>query len=181
MLTPSSSGTGLIEPGVTVNGTAVFCDSRVLDLPVPGEDIDYDGDLTPIIEAWTERYAATEDVHDAERFERETPAEFRREARGIEFALPVQFFGKRDGIDHSPALGDAEHRAEQAAVLFGVERVVLDEFDRAQDRGLVDQHRREHRNLGVFRIWRTTIAVRINSREAGRYRVFDGRAGHLPR
>jgi prolyl-tRNA synthetase len=25
----------------------VFCDSDVLDLPVPGEDVDFDGDLLP--------------------------------------------------------------------------------------------------------------------------------------
>src|SRR6202021_3011223 len=28
---------------------AVYCDSDVLNLPVPGEEIDYDGDLSPII------------------------------------------------------------------------------------------------------------------------------------
>jgi len=31
--------------------SAVYCDSDVLDLPVPGEEIDYDGDLSPIIQA----------------------------------------------------------------------------------------------------------------------------------
>src|SRR4030081_507098 len=33
--------------------SAVFCDSDVLNLPVPGEEIDYDGDLSPIIKQWT--------------------------------------------------------------------------------------------------------------------------------
>jgi prolyl-tRNA synthetase len=55
--------------------SAVYCDSDVLNLPVPGEEIDYDGDLTPIIQQWTSVYAATEDVHDAARFDREVPAE----------------------------------------------------------------------------------------------------------
>ena len=33
--------------------SGVYCNSDVLDLPVPGEEIDYDGDLTPIIRQWT--------------------------------------------------------------------------------------------------------------------------------
>src|ERR1700733_6150350 len=51
--------------------SGVFINRDVLDLPVPGEDIDYDADLAPIIKQWTSVYAATEDVHDAARFERE--------------------------------------------------------------------------------------------------------------
>ena len=39
--------------------SGVYCDSDVLDLPVPGEETDYDGDLTPVIRQWTEAYAAT--------------------------------------------------------------------------------------------------------------------------
>ena len=49
--------------------SAVFCDKAVLDLPIPPQDVDYQGDLTPIIDQWTAPYAATEDVHDAARFE----------------------------------------------------------------------------------------------------------------
>src|ERR1700684_4392494 len=44
---------------------AVFLDRRMLDLPVPGDDVDYDGDLSGVVADWTRRYAATEDVHDA--------------------------------------------------------------------------------------------------------------------
>ena len=53
--------------------SAVYCDRAVLDLPVPGDEVDYGGDLTPQVEAWTAPYAATEDVHDAARFERDVP------------------------------------------------------------------------------------------------------------
>src|SRR5918911_457325 len=38
--------------------SAVYCDRNVLDLPIPPDDIDYDGDLTPIIKQWTSVYAA---------------------------------------------------------------------------------------------------------------------------
>jgi prolyl-tRNA synthetase len=64
--------------------SAVFCDDAVLQLPVPGPDVDYGGDLSPLIAQWTGPYAATEDVHDAARFEREVPAERQVLARGIE-------------------------------------------------------------------------------------------------
>ncbi|MBV9705235.1 MAG: proline--tRNA ligase, partial [Methylobacteriaceae bacterium] len=39
--------------------SGVFCNSDVLQLPVPGEDVDYDADLTPHIRPWTSLYAAT--------------------------------------------------------------------------------------------------------------------------
>jgi prolyl-tRNA synthetase len=74
--------------------SGVFCHADVLNLPVPGDDIDYDGDLTPVISAWTSLYAATEDVHDAARFERETPEDKRIHTRGIEVGQ-VFYFGDK--------------------------------------------------------------------------------------
>jgi prolyl-tRNA synthetase len=64
--------------------SAVFCDDAVLQLPVPGPEVDYGSDLSPLIAQWTGPYAATEDVHDAARFEREVPPERQVLARGIE-------------------------------------------------------------------------------------------------
>ena len=72
----------------------VFCDKDVLNLPVPGVDVDYEGDLTPIIDQWTSVYAATEDVHDAARFEAEVPAERRVNTRGIEVGQ-IFYFGTK--------------------------------------------------------------------------------------
>jgi prolyl-tRNA synthetase len=66
----------------------------VLDLPIPDADVDYDGDLTPIIKQWTSLYAATEDVHDAARFENEVPAEKRVHTRGIEVGQ-IFYFGTK--------------------------------------------------------------------------------------
>lgn len=74
--------------------SAVFCNKDVLDLPIPDEHTDYDGDLSPIIKQWTSLYAATEDVHDAARFESETPPEKRIERRGIEVGQ-VFYFGEK--------------------------------------------------------------------------------------
>src|SRR6201997_5568365 len=53
--------------------SGVYCNRDVLDLAAPGADVDYAADLAPIIRQWTGFYAATEDVHDAARFEREVP------------------------------------------------------------------------------------------------------------
>jgi prolyl-tRNA synthetase len=74
--------------------SAVYCNSDVLNLPVPSDDIDYDSDLSGIIEQWTTVYAATEDVHDAERYDREVPAEKRVHTRGIEVGQ-IFYFGTK--------------------------------------------------------------------------------------
>ena len=74
--------------------SAVFLDRRLLDTPIPGEDVDYNADLTPIVDQWTGLYAATEDVHDAARYERETAPADRLTARGIEVGQTF-FFGDK--------------------------------------------------------------------------------------
>jgi prolyl-tRNA synthetase len=74
--------------------SAVFCDKNVLDLPVPDEGVDYDGDLAPIISRWTGLYAATSDVHDKARYERDVPVERRVETRGIEVGQ-IFYFGTK--------------------------------------------------------------------------------------
>jgi prolyl-tRNA synthetase len=72
----------------------VFLDRRMLDLPVPGEDVDYDGDLSSVVADWTRLYAATEDVHDEARYAAMTPQAERISARGIEVGQTF-FFGDK--------------------------------------------------------------------------------------
>ncbi len=43
----------------------VFCDRALLDLDAPGTDVDYSGDLQPLVDQWTSFYAATDEKHDA--------------------------------------------------------------------------------------------------------------------
>src|ERR1700759_4619313 len=74
--------------------SGVYCDSDVLNLPVPGDNVDYEGDLTPIIQQWTSVYAATEDVHDGARFDREVPVDKKLHTRGIEVGQ-IFYFGTK--------------------------------------------------------------------------------------
>ncbi len=77
--------------------SGVYCDRNILDLAVPGEDVNYDADLEPLIAPWTSFYAATEDVHDAPRFEREVPEERRLNTRGIEVGQ-IFYFGTKYSV-----------------------------------------------------------------------------------
>jgi len=77
--------------------SAVFCHKDILDLPIPAADVDYDGDLMPMIRDWTRLYAATEDVHDPARFEREVPADRRIHTRGIEVGQ-IFYFGTKYSV-----------------------------------------------------------------------------------
>jgi prolyl-tRNA synthetase len=77
--------------------SGVFCNKDVLDLPIPGADVNYDGDLSPIIRQWTELYAATQDVHDQARFEGEVPPDKRLHTRGIEVGQ-IFYFGTKYSV-----------------------------------------------------------------------------------
>jgi prolyl-tRNA synthetase len=96
--------------------SAVFLDRRMLDLPVPGDDVDYQNDLSGVVTDWTRLYAATEDVHDVERYESETAEENRLTARGIEVGQTFYFGDKYskpmkatvsgpDGVDRPVQMG----------------------------------------------------------------------------
>ena len=72
----------------------VYCHRDLVTLDPPGADIDYESDLAPVVDAFTGKYAATSEKHDAERFEREVPAKDRLTARGIEVGH-IFFFGTK--------------------------------------------------------------------------------------
>ena len=72
----------------------VYGHADLLEFPIPPADLDFDGDLSPIIEQWTGLYAATDEMHDAERFAREVPADKQVSARGIEIGH-IFFFGTK--------------------------------------------------------------------------------------
>jgi prolyl-tRNA synthetase len=72
----------------------VFCHKDLIEGAVPAMDTDFLGDLSPIFDAWTSLYAATEEMHDAARFEAEVPEEKRVSARGIEVGH-IFYFGTK--------------------------------------------------------------------------------------
>jgi prolyl-tRNA synthetase len=72
----------------------VYCHRDLVKLGPPGADLDYDSDLTPIIQSWTGKYAATSEKHDAARFAKEVPEVDRVTARGIEVGH-IFFFGTK--------------------------------------------------------------------------------------
>jgi prolyl-tRNA synthetase len=72
----------------------VFLHKDLIDMPIPGEDIDFDSDLSPIVKQRSDLYAATSDVHDQARFEAEVPEDKRVSARGIEVGQ-VFYFGSK--------------------------------------------------------------------------------------
>jgi prolyl-tRNA synthetase len=71
----------------------VFCHGDLLDKPIPGEDLDFTADLSPIVDAWTSLYAATDEMHDADAFAA-IPQDKRVEARGIEVGH-IFYFGTK--------------------------------------------------------------------------------------
>ena len=73
--------------------SAVFCDGRLLEIPVPGLDLDFDGDLTEEFEKRTGYYAATEEMHDEAAFA-SVPGDNQVSARGIEVGH-IFYFGTK--------------------------------------------------------------------------------------
>lgn len=73
--------------------SAVFLDGALLELPTPAATIDFASDLTPIVDAWTTPYAATDEVHDPNAFA-QIPEERRHSARGIEVGH-IFYFGTK--------------------------------------------------------------------------------------
>jgi prolyl-tRNA synthetase len=72
----------------------VYCHADYLDFAVTGTDVDYNSDLSDIIAHWTSRYAATDEKHDAGRFESDVPAGKRIATRGIEVGH-IFYFGTK--------------------------------------------------------------------------------------
>ncbi len=78
----------------------VFCHRDLIDQPVPPADLDYGSNLEPLFKSWTTLYAATEDMHDAKRFEAGVPADKQISARGIEVGHIFHF-----GTKYSEPMG----------------------------------------------------------------------------
>jgi prolyl-tRNA synthetase len=73
--------------------SAVFCHKGLVDKDILDRKIDYGTDLQPIVNEWTSLYAATDEMHDKEDFEK-IPEGERLAARGIEVGH-IFYFGTK--------------------------------------------------------------------------------------
>jgi prolyl-tRNA synthetase len=71
----------------------VYCHRNLVDMGAPGLDVDWFGDLQPLVDKRTSLYAATEEMHDAAAFEK-LPEDQRLSARGIEVGH-IFYFGTK--------------------------------------------------------------------------------------
>ncbi len=72
----------------------VFAHGDLVEMGAPGQDIDWDGDLEPLVAQRSCLYAASDEMHDPSRFEAEVPPEKRMTARGIEVGH-IFYFGEK--------------------------------------------------------------------------------------
>ncbi|HTW34580.1 MAG TPA: proline--tRNA ligase [Rhizomicrobium sp.] len=104
----------------------VFCHKDLVDMPVPDENVDFDGDLEPIVRGRTSLYAATEDKHVQAEFEAQVPEDKRLSARGIEVGH-IFFFGSKYSAPMRAVVAgpDGQERAvEGGSYGIGVSRLV---------------------------------------------------------
>jgi len=72
----------------------VFAHGDLVEMGAPGPDIDWDGDLEPMVAQRARLYAASDEMHDPARFEAEVPQDKRMTARGIEVGH-IFYFGEK--------------------------------------------------------------------------------------
>ena len=118
----------------------VFCDKALLDLDPLAMDVDFDGNLQPIVDQWTGPYAATDEKHDADRFNAQVPVDQQVSARGIEVGHIFNF-----GTKYSEPMGarvtgpdGALVAAEMGSYGIGVSRLVGAIIEASHDeRGII--------------------------------------------
>ena len=102
----------------------VFCHADILDLPLP--DADYDGDLQSAIAPFTELYARSDEMHDADLFAASVPSDKQLTARGIEVGH-IFYFGTKysDAMNATIAGPDGKETAlHSGSYGIGVSRLV---------------------------------------------------------
>ena len=106
----------------------IFCHADILDLPIPeiGSQADCDGDLAQVIEQFTQYYARSDEMHDADMFATQVPADKQVTARGIEVGH-IFYFGTKysDAMNATVAGPDGKDVAVHSGSYgIGVSRLV---------------------------------------------------------
>lgn len=125
--------------------SAVFCDKALLDIPVPGLDFDFSGDLEAELHKRTQYYAATEEKHDEDAFN-SIPEDRRMAARGIEVGH-IFYFGSKYSTPMKANVMNADGKSvpvEMGSYGIGVSRLVG---------GIIEAH---HDEQGI--IWPKSVA-----------------------
>ena len=104
----------------------VYCHADYLDFQAPDANVAYDDDLSPVIEHWTSRYAATDEKHDPARFDAEVPKDRQISTRGIEVGH-IFYFGNKYSKPMGAMVTNAdgiEVPVEMGSYGIGVSRLV---------------------------------------------------------
>lgn len=114
----------------------VFCHKSVMDLSVPGEDVDYDNDqlIAGIVKDWTSEYARTDELHD-EILWADIAETDRLQARGIEVGHIFHFGTKYSEPMKASVTGPdgKEHFVQMGSYGIGPSRLVAAIIEASHD------------------------------------------------
>ena len=103
----------------------VFCHKDLVDMGAPGPDVDWFGDLQPLVDQRTALYAATEEMHDEAAFA-SVPADMQLSARGIEVGH-IFYFGQKYSLPMKASVtgpDSQEHTVHMGSYGVGVSRLL---------------------------------------------------------
>ncbi|MDP1631889.1 MAG: proline--tRNA ligase [Caulobacter sp.] len=114
----------------------VFCHKDLVEMGAPGPDVDWDGDLQPLVDQRTALYAATEEMHDEAAFAA-VPGEKQLSARGIEVGH-IFYFGEKYSRPMKAAVAgpdSQEHVVHMGSYGVGVSRLLGAIIEASHDDG----------------------------------------------